>query len=42
MSDVGWSDSCGLRWAHATGDDSYGVIQCNMQLISVGAAAPSW
>ena len=46
VSDVAWRDSCqhrqgcGLRWSHASGDNSHGVIQCNVQRFSVGAAAP--
>ena len=42
--DVGWCDSCrqerGLGWAHSPGDNWHSVIQCNIQLFSVGAAAP--
>ena len=46
--DVGWRDSCqhrqerGLCWSHASGDNSHSVVQCNVQLSSVGTAAPSW
>ena len=44
--DAGWRDSGqhrqerGHRWAHASGDNSHSVIQCNIQLFIVGAAAP--
>ena len=46
--DVGWRDSCqhrqerGLCWSHASRDDSHSVIQCNVQFLGVGAAAPDW